>query len=171
MLDPRACDTMTDVCTNLSTRHRESNKKADLGNLNALRPSQRDRTGRNVARGNIEARSRTGLVNHCKTPASFGALLISTTGAIDDSDFDPTRFLYDDLPSCRCQALVLGSQLGPPVSDLYHGLPRRSITYQARRSWNNRRATTNGQRHGRASGLSAMPRNRKRSCVDRGSCN
>ena len=48
-LNPRACDTMTDVSANLTTRYTESNEKTRLGTQNALLPRQHDRKGRKTA--------------------------------------------------------------------------------------------------------------------------
>ena len=48
MLNPLACDTMTDATAFLSARCRESREKVDSGSLKAIRPGRRDRTGRNT---------------------------------------------------------------------------------------------------------------------------
>ena len=47
MLNPRACDTMTDVFNSSSTRLREYKQKAGSGSLSAPDSRQRARTGRN----------------------------------------------------------------------------------------------------------------------------
>ena len=46
MLTPLGCDTVADVAAFLSVRCRESGENAGLGIAKALRPGQRDRTGR-----------------------------------------------------------------------------------------------------------------------------
>ena len=48
VLNPRACDTMTDAAAFLSARCREAREIADIGSLKASSPGQRDRMGRNM---------------------------------------------------------------------------------------------------------------------------
>lgn len=48
MSNPRACDMMTGAFPCWSSPHRKCKRQANLGFLDALRPRQRDRTGRNM---------------------------------------------------------------------------------------------------------------------------
>ena len=95
-LNARAFTAMTGVGAVPAVHRQESRRHLALGTPGRRRTGRRDETSRNVVRSDIEACSYAGLVDHCTSAASLGALLISTTGAMDASDFDPTRILYDD---------------------------------------------------------------------------